>query len=314
MKPCKKATRWTRLAVILTALAVQPVFLIAQEAEDYAQQLAKGYELLERREYSSAIQAFRRANELAGGTSVDALVGISGACYQDERYSEAIEAARELLALTENEGVLKEAHDLLGRSLLRLPDRKIADLEEAERAFRKVIELGGDAEAAPRLNLAIALRELGRAVEALAVLEDLVNSDRTGPSTDRALEREIRSEFERAFRAALPRKAVEPGAVVKPLPVGEEVRPPVKIYTPRPQYTRAARKSGIQGIVILMATIDEKGRVGDIEIIKGLPHGLSEAAIKTVKKWHFKPATKLGEPVTVYYRLTLNFRLEARRR
>lgn len=316
MKPFKKATRWTGLAVILTALAVlHPITLTAQEAEDYAQQLAKGYELLEIKEHSAAIQAFRRANDLAGGTSVDALLGIAGACYQEKRYSEAIEAARELLALTENKGVLKEANDLLGRSLLGLPGRETADLEEAERAFRKVIELGGGGEAAPRLSLAIALRELGRAVEALATLEDLVSSDRTGPSAERAraLEREIRGELEREIRASLTRQ-VAPEALGEPLQVGEEVTPPVKIYAPRPHYSAEAEKNGVQGVVIVQAIIDRKGRVGDVRVLQGLPYGLSEAAVKVVKQSRFKPATLHGEPVDVYYNLTVNFRLEARRR
>lgn len=318
MSPLTKATRWTTpLPAILIALAVfHPVPLVAQGAEDDAQLLAQGYELLEREEYASAIQAFQRANELAGGTSVDALLGIAGACYQEQRYSEAIAAARALIALTENKRVLKEANDLLGRSLLGLRDRDTADLEEAERAFRAAIELDEGDEASPRLSLAIALRELSRAVEALAILEEVLRAHPTGPSADRAraLDREIRDELDREIRAALTRQIVGPEALGQPLQVVDGVTPPVKMFTPRPRYPAEAKRNGVQGTVIVQAIIDKKGRVDVVKVLQGLPHGLSEAAVEAVKKWRFKPAKYYGEPVDVYYNLVVNFRLDPGRR
>jgi len=82
------------------------------------------------------ISAYRRANELAGGTSVEALLGLGIACDQEKRYSESLEAARQMLELTDDEGMLTAANNLLGISLLGLTDRTTTDLEEAERAFR----------------------------------------------------------------------------------------------------------------------------------------------------------------------------------
>ena len=85
---------------------------------------------------------------------------------------------------------------------------------------------------------------------------------------------------------------------------------PRKIESPPPLYTQVAKEEGLQGVVILQALIDEQGRVAEIEVVKGLPLGLTEEAIDALRQWTFEPATLDGEPVAVFYNLTFNFRLE----
>ena len=95
-----------------------------------------------------------------------------------------------------------------------------------------------------------------------------------------------------------------------PLKVGGDVLPPQKLYGPQPFYTEKAKRDRIQGVVILEAVVDEKGRVRAVKVLKGLPGGLTESAVNTVKKWRFKPATNNGEPVAVYFNLTTRFSLQ----
>jgi TonB family protein len=95
-----------------------------------------------------------------------------------------------------------------------------------------------------------------------------------------------------------------------PIQVGGDVRPPEKLFAPQPQYTEIARKARIQGVVIVQAIIDKEGKVTNIKVLKGLPMGLEEAAVDAMKQWKFKPATLNGRPVTVYYNLTVNFKLQ----
>lgn len=96
----------------------------------------------------------------------------------------------------------------------------------------------------------------------------------------------------------------------QPQRAGGEVSRPVAIHQPAPAYTEAARRAGVQGVVILEAEIDTEGRVTATRVLKGLPMGLDEEARKAVAQWRFAPATRNGEPVRVAFVVTINFRLE----
>ncbi len=96
----------------------------------------------------------------------------------------------------------------------------------------------------------------------------------------------------------------------KALFVKGDIQHPRKIKAEPPLYTEVARKERLQGIVILQALINEQGVVEDVEVIKGLPLGLTETAMESLRQWTFEPATLDGKPVAVYYNLTFNFRLQ----
>ena len=91
---------------------------------------------------------------------------------------------------------------------------------------------------------------------------------------------------------------------------GEDVTAPVVIEKVQPVYTEVARENKQQGRVVLRAVINEEGVIEDVEVIEGQPYGLSEQAVEAVRQWRFKPAVHKGEPVAVFYLLTINFRLE----
>lgn len=88
-----------------------------------------------------------------------------------------------------------------------------------------------------------------------------------------------------------------------------EIEPPVATQTVEPEYPALARKARLQGVVILQTTVRSDGTVGRVEVLKGLPMGLSEQAIAAVRQRRFEPATRNGEPICVHLNQTVEFQL-----
>ena len=95
-----------------------------------------------------------------------------------------------------------------------------------------------------------------------------------------------------------------------PLSVGGSVKAPVILHKVEPLYPEEALAARTSGIVILETIIDKTGSVTDVKVVKGLPNGLSEAAVAAVKQWKFEPGIMEGQPVDVRFNLTINFRLD----
>jgi TonB family protein len=86
-------------------------------------------------------------------------------------------------------------------------------------------------------------------------------------------------------------------------------QPPVKIKDAKPEYPQDAKDAGVQGIVILDATIDEQGDVANVRVVRSVPM-LDQAAMDAVREWKFQPALLNGKPVAVIVTMTVNFTLK----
>ena len=76
------------------------------------------------------------------------------------------------------------------------------------------------------------------------------------------------------------------------------------------RYPEIAQEAGIEGMVIVQAFVDEKGRVTETVILKGWPNtGLDEAAMEAIKRTRFKPAKQRDRPVGVWVAFPVNFKL-----
>jgi len=89
-------------------------------------------------------------------------------------------------------------------------------------------------------------------------------------------------------------------------PVGSERVPPKVLRPVQAPYPRAALEAGVQGKVLLLITVDEYGRVTKARVLRGLRHGLDEAAVEAVKQFTFSPGTTDGraEPMEIRYTYT----------
>jgi TonB family protein len=86
---------------------------------------------------------------------------------------------------------------------------------------------------------------------------------------------------------------------------------PEEIDRVLPRYPMNARRAGAQGSVVVRGIVRRDGTIDNVEVIKDLEYGLGEAARQAVSQWRFRPATYRGEPIDVYYTVTVNFRLNS---
>ena len=68
-------------------------------------------------------------------------------------------------------------------------------------------------------------------------------------------------------------------------------------FKPQPVYTSEARSLKLEGEVLLEVMFGANGTVHVNRVVKGLGHGLDEAAIAAANKMRFKPALRNGQPV-----------------
>ena len=69
------------------------------------------------------------------------------------------------------------------------------------------------------------------------------------------------------------------------------------LYKPKPAYTDEARKLNIEGEVLLEVLFGANGDLHVNRVVRGLGHGLDEAAVGAANRIKFKPAQRNGSPV-----------------
>ena len=105
-----------------------------------------------------------------------------------------------------------------------------------------------------------------------------------------------------------PGETSEPG-VESSVRAAAEEEPAELVSKVDPPYPEAARRSGVEGTVVLDVRIDESGAVTDIQVLRGLPLGVSEAAVAAVSRWKYRPARGRAGPVTSHKTVRVIFRL-----
>ena len=87
--------------------------------------------------------------------------------------------------------------------------------------------------------------------------------------------------------------------------------PPRPITPIKPVYPDIAQEAGIEGQVLVQCFIDEKGRVKETIVVKGIPNtGLNESAVQALRKTRFRPAKQRERPVGVWITIPINFKLQ----
>ena len=95
---------------------------------------------------------------------------------------------------------------------------------------------------------------------------------------------------------------------VTPVRITSDFQRPAKIKDARPVYPEFAMRARVAGMVVLEATIDARGKVVDVRVLRSAPL-LDQAAIDAVRQWEFTPTRLNGTAVPVLLTVTVNFTL-----
>ncbi len=74
-------------------------------------------------------------------------------------------------------------------------------------------------------------------------------------------------------------------------------------------YPEIAKRAGIEGRVMVLTFIDEKGNVEKTSVLRSIGAGLDEAAVKAIMETKFKPGKQRGKPVKVQVVIPIQFKL-----
>jgi protein TonB len=81
------------------------------------------------------------------------------------------------------------------------------------------------------------------------------------------------------------------------------------LLTPiRPAYPPIAKAAGVQGTVVIEATISKAGTIESLHVVSG-PEMLRGAAIEAIQSARYRPYRLNGEPTEVQTTITLNFKM-----
>ena len=78
---------------------------------------------------------------------------------------------------------------------------------------------------------------------------------------------------------------------------------------PDPKYTEEARRAGVQGIVVLKVLLLAEGKIDRIRVVRRLPYGLTESAIRAACGIKFTPGQINGQKVPQWVRVEYGFSL-----
>jgi len=77
-----------------------------------------------------------------------------------------------------------------------------------------------------------------------------------------------------------------------------------------PDYPEAARDQGVEADVSLEIVVDRAGHVASARVLGAPGYGFAEAALRGVRRYHFNPAQRGGQPVAVRMPFTMMFRIQ----
>jgi TonB family protein len=286
-------------------------------------------ELMHDRQFQEAIALLKQeidretAGRMAGAPdplSVSTLLSRLADAYRHEhQYGDLEGVQRRLVEMWRASGPPEQI--IVARSLSDLArtletDQKFSDAEAALTEAVSILQRGMGATATATLlyqgRLAKVRARLGNAAGAEADFQDVLRLAKDQPiptqEVGRMYEEFLRGEHREADADAM-HEQIQRSASQPLEHLRRGVSAPRIVHKVEVNYTGKARKAKLQGTVIMMAIVDEKGKATNVVVVEPLGAGLDEQAVKTVQKWEFEPGMKEGKPVPVMVTIETSFRL-----
>jgi len=170
------------MRTLLIAL-VAGAALIAQSAASVDAELEKGRQLLQQREFFAALKQYQRANQVAGGKSADAFLGMALAAQGMKTWKNASDFAQSAIDNANgNARLLARAHKLRGQVFA-----ETADHPHAETEYRAALAADPDSNIADlHYGLALALLAQHRDDEAIVELRKEIDIRPHGTTAEEA--------------------------------------------------------------------------------------------------------------------------------
>ena len=112
--------------------------------------------------------------------------------------------------------------------------------------------------------------------------------------------------------------APAPAPTAQPTSIAREDAPQVTqpefaaayLRNTKPRYPASARRNGESGTVVLKVLVTREGGAARVELESSSgSNALDQSALETVKRWRFTPAQRGGDPVEIWVRVPIAFRL-----
>jgi TonB family protein len=87
----------------------------------------------------------------------------------------------------------------------------------------------------------------------------------------------------------------------------EDAEPAFPTFFPRPAVADRSLLPAVERKVIVNVSVSAQGEVTDEKLIQGLGNALDQIVLKTVKTWHFQPATLNGTAIASVEQLVFPF-------
>lgn len=91
-----------------------------------------------------------------------------------------------------------------------------------------------------------------------------------------------------------------------PLQVGGQVKAPIAMQTPDPEFPKGALSRGTATGWVVALVVDQQGYPQKVRMLRGGGTDADKYVIDAVQQYRFKPATLDGQPVAVYLNIEIN--------